>query len=84
MYIVIDYFCTRIRERTAHQHDERGNLGKGDEVRGSKQNSNRHSDSKKNFSIFLLKNLAVKKSPYLCSRNRKESESSLKDLHINK
>ena len=60
-YIVIYYFCTRIRERTAHQHDERGNLRKGDEVRGSKQNSNRHSDSKKNFSIFLLKNLVVKK-----------------------
>ena len=59
-YVVIYYFCTRIRERTAHQHDERGNLRKGDEVRGSKQNSNRHSDSK-NFSNFLLKNLVVKK-----------------------
>ena len=60
-YVVIYYFCTRIRERTAHQHDERGNLGKGDEVRDSKQNFNRHSDSKKNFSNFLLKNLVVLK-----------------------
>ena len=51
-YVVKHYFCTRIRERTAHQHDERGNLWKGDEVRDSKQDSNRRSDSKKtlNFS----------------------------------
>ena len=58
-YVVKHYFCTRIRERTAHQHDERGNLWKGDEVRDSKQDSNRRSDSKKLW-IFLLKNLPVK------------------------
>ena len=54
-YIVIYYFCTRIRERTAHEHDERGNLRKGDEVRGSKQNSNRHSDLKKKLFKFSFK-----------------------------
>ena len=40
-------------ERERHmRNDERGNLWKGDEVRDSKQDSNRRSDSKKtlNFS----------------------------------
>jgi len=57
---------------------------RGDEVRDSKQKSNRHRGSKKTFQIFFQKIWQLKKSPYLCSRNRKESESSLKDLHINK
>ena len=61
MYVVIYYFCTRIRERTAHQHDERGNLRKGDEVRDSKQNSNRHSDSKKLFKFSSEKFGSLKK-----------------------
>ena len=29
---------------------------------------------KKTFQIFFRKNLAVKKSPYLCSRNRNDSD----------
>ena len=39
---------------------------------------------KKLFKFSSKKFGGLKKSPYLCSRNRKESESSLKDLHINK
>ena len=48
------------RERRM-RHDERGILWEGDEVRDSKQDSNRRSRLKKLFQNFFRKDLVVKK-----------------------
>ena len=45
-------FAPAFKRERHTRNDERGNLWKGDEVRDSKQDSNRRSDSKKNFEFF--------------------------------